>query len=386
MDNLVAACPSAEDTAAVQGQLENEPSAEKYARPEQYVIALMRFPRVSDRLKNWQYMKGFYGELSRFRACFAVNDKTLAFVLENRSFHALLRLLVTVGNFLNAGTARGRAVGLRLRALAKFSDTKDNSGHTLLFDVLRIARGLDSVAPDEAKAMAEYAAALRDDPVDVDLKFQDTENAIVPALRALGALVAKCRKTDYKEESDAFRAFQTQLSGIRGSVAQFSAGPGDKYPEVVQKFVESADFQVERLAEVGARVSERFAKIREVFGEPKAEPEELLNFFYQFSDSCLEQLAALEADDVRREREAQRARLAGVAGAVGSALSRAQSPAASPCTTSGKTAETGVIPAKQTGVQLVSQARKSRDIADSKDGVMDNLMSSFISHGNRRRR
>ena len=115
--------------------------------------------------------------------------------------------MVTVGNFLNAGTARGRAIGLRLKALAKFSDTKDNSGHPLLFDVLKIARGLDKVSPDEAKAMAEYTTALRDDPVDTELKYQENASAVVSALRAFGALAARCKKTDYREESDAFRAF-----------------------------------------------------------------------------------------------------------------------------------------------------------------------------------
>ena len=95
----------------------------------------------------------------------------LEFILENRSFHALLRLMVTVGNFLNAGSARGRAVGLRLKALAKFSDTKDNGGHPLLFDVLSIARGMDSISPEDARAMDEYVKALREDAVDTDLKF-----------------------------------------------------------------------------------------------------------------------------------------------------------------------------------------------------------------------
>ena len=175
------------------------------------------------------------------------------------------------------------------------------------------------------------------------------------------------------------------MKDIQESVGQFSAGPEDKYSEVIQKFADSADFQVGRLAGVSTRVSERFAKIKEMFGELKAEPEELLGIFYQFSDACLEQLAALEADDARREREAQRARLASAANEVGRAMSRAQSPA----TASAEGAESGEVGKsllKSTGVQPVSQVRKQRDIADSKDGVMDSLMSNFISHGNRRRR
>ena len=40
----------------------------------------------------------------------------------------------------------------------------------------------------------------------------------------------------------------------------------------------------------------------------------------------------------------------------------------------------------KSGVQPVRQVRKQHDIADSQNGVMDSLMSSFISHGNRRRR
>ena len=154
--------------------------------------------------------------------------------------------------------------------------------------MIRIARGLDDVPADQAKAMAEYAAALNEDPVDTDLQFQDVSGAVVPAIRFFAALTARCRKTDYKEESDAFWAFQGQLASIKGSIGTFSAGPDDKYSEVMSKFVETADFQIEHLAEVCTRVSERFAKVKEVFGELKAESEDLIKVFYDFSDACLD--------------------------------------------------------------------------------------------------
>ena len=70
VDNLVASCPGPEELSAVKNQLESESDVGKYAKPEQYVIALLKFPKIDQRLKNWQYMKGFYGELGRFRACF----------------------------------------------------------------------------------------------------------------------------------------------------------------------------------------------------------------------------------------------------------------------------------------------------------------------------
>ena len=53
VDNLVASCPTAEEISQMQGQLNNEPNVEKYAKPEQYVIKLIAIPKVNQRLRNW---------------------------------------------------------------------------------------------------------------------------------------------------------------------------------------------------------------------------------------------------------------------------------------------------------------------------------------------
>ena len=53
VDNLVATCPTQEEITAVQAAYEAEPTIERFAKPEQYVLKVGVFPKLHERLKNW---------------------------------------------------------------------------------------------------------------------------------------------------------------------------------------------------------------------------------------------------------------------------------------------------------------------------------------------
>ena len=61
------------------------------------------------------------------------------FVVNSGAILALFHLMLTVGNFLNAGSTRGSAMGIKLKTLHKFSDTRDNYGASLLQNIFKIA-------------------------------------------------------------------------------------------------------------------------------------------------------------------------------------------------------------------------------------------------------
>ena len=62
-------------------------------------------------------------------------------VRESRELHALLQIVLDVGNALNAGTAKGNAVGFRLSTLLKLAEVKaSDKKTTLLHFVVRVVR------------------------------------------------------------------------------------------------------------------------------------------------------------------------------------------------------------------------------------------------------
>ena len=53
-------------------------------------------------------------------------------VKKSKKFKTLLRIMLAVGNQINKGTRKGDAEGITLSSLMKMSQTKTNSGYTLL--------------------------------------------------------------------------------------------------------------------------------------------------------------------------------------------------------------------------------------------------------------
>ena len=86
VDTLVACCPTLEEIQSVQAACEGEADASKFGKSEEYVIKVMQFPKLQQRLLNWQFMKGFDYELTKQRPCFFVSNKYFDFILDNKKF------------------------------------------------------------------------------------------------------------------------------------------------------------------------------------------------------------------------------------------------------------------------------------------------------------
>ena len=84
----------------------------------------------------------------------------------------MLQLMITVGNFLNSGSARAGAYGIKLKSLTKYFDTKDNAGKPILTTIFQIAKDLDKTVDKSAQeAMQSYLSKLKEDAVETELQF-----------------------------------------------------------------------------------------------------------------------------------------------------------------------------------------------------------------------
>lgn len=91
---------------------------------------------------NWKYILEFGDNYAKLEDSLRQTLRFLDFLQNSVYFKQFLQILITVGNFLNAGTARGGAYGVKLQSLQKFSGTKDNKGNSLLYNIMVIASGV----------------------------------------------------------------------------------------------------------------------------------------------------------------------------------------------------------------------------------------------------
>lgn len=80
-----------------------------------------------------------------------VTEHLIDFLLNNKRFHRVLKIMLTVGNILNSGSARTGAYGIRLKTLQKFYDTKDNNGKPVMQSVYEILETCTDGDYDEEK-------------------------------------------------------------------------------------------------------------------------------------------------------------------------------------------------------------------------------------------
>lgn len=136
--------------------------------------------------------------------------------------------MVTIGNFINSGTNRANAFGIKLKSLVKFGDTKDNKGHSILYNVFQIAKQIQEQQPP-SEQYVKYLEKIKENPYDTDLEYQKDSIYLLQSLEELCAIVDCSKKTSFPDESDAFDKFNRQLSTIKQTVDDFNSGPTDQY-------------------------------------------------------------------------------------------------------------------------------------------------------------
>eukprot|EP00026_Physarum_polycephalum_P006630 Phypoly_transcript_06680.p1 GENE.Phypoly_transcript_06680~~Phypoly_transcript_06680.p1 ORF type:complete len:393 (+),score=90.91 Phypoly_transcript_06680:114-1181(+) len=129
---LLKCVPTPEEEALVRGYTGEAP----LAPVEQFLLQMMKIPRVGPRLECMQYRVGFESNLNELKEavdCVAIACQAL---MNDEAFRQLLVIVLKFGNFMNGGSARGGAVGFKINCLLNLSETKSTDNKTTLLHYL----------------------------------------------------------------------------------------------------------------------------------------------------------------------------------------------------------------------------------------------------------
>ncbi|GJS79790.1 formin-like protein 14 [Tanacetum coccineum] len=100
------------------------------------IMELMKVPRVESKLRVFAFTCTFASQVSDLRKKLSViNDNSIE-VKESEKLRQIMQTILTLGNALNQGTARGSAIGFKLDNLLKLSDTRARNNKMTLMHYL----------------------------------------------------------------------------------------------------------------------------------------------------------------------------------------------------------------------------------------------------------
>jgi formin 2 len=117
-------------------KLRAAPAAALTAPAERFMAAVSRAPRWAATLRVAAFAQGLDAGIASATASLATAQAFAVEVTSSASLPGVMRAILSVGNVMNAGTARGGAKGFRLASLEQLSRTRSAAGKTTLLHYL----------------------------------------------------------------------------------------------------------------------------------------------------------------------------------------------------------------------------------------------------------
>lgn len=271
---------------------------------EQYFREMICVPRLTTRLQaihaTWQF-DAYVGEQRKLmesvsNACRELHDC--------EPLKDIFRVVLSLGNALNDGTARGGAKGFRLNILLKLNQVKaaDNSLNLLNY-VAKVLRAKDPAILEFDKRLPSIESASR---VTTQM-LKAGESAVRKAANLICnelEVHAKLPEKEYPQPNP---------------VADSEEEPqkiSDRFQEVVKPFADRAKKASEQIAEGLESMTKRFEETASFYGEdpssPDCGPDAFFSIFYSFAkvlqsaDRDNERKRIAEERRIRREEETKK--------------------------------------------------------------------------------
>ncbi|EGC31621.1 hypothetical protein DICPUDRAFT_99159 [Dictyostelium purpureum] len=137
IDSLLGFLPSVEDIKQISQYIkDNNTDVCKLGPAEQFLLAINSVPQVRARLSIMKFKYTF--EIKKMDLYTNINNIKQATkeIKQSEKISKLLLVILTVGNFLNSGTARGNAFGFKLNTITKLADIKSTDNKISLVNYL----------------------------------------------------------------------------------------------------------------------------------------------------------------------------------------------------------------------------------------------------------
>ncbi|KAJ6703831.1 FORMIN-J [Salix viminalis] len=237
VENLIKFCPTKEEMETLRNYTGEK---EMLGKCERFFLELMKVPRVEAKLRVFAFRITFSSQVDDLRRNLnSINDATRE-VKESAKLRQIMQTILTLGNALNQGTARGSAVGFKLDSLLKLSDTRARNNKMTLMHYL-------------CKLLAEKMPELLD--FDKDLVH----------LEAASKIQLKTLAEEMQAVSKGLEKVEQELTTSVNDGA-ISAG----FQKVLNSFLDTAESEVRSLISLYSEVGRNADSLSQYFGEDPA--------------------------------------------------------------------------------------------------------------------
>ncbi|XP_022735918.1 LOW QUALITY PROTEIN: formin-like protein 14 [Durio zibethinus] len=284
VENLIKFCPTKEEMELLKNYTGDKAMLGKC---EQFFLELMKVPRVESKLRVFAFRITFSSQVDDLRSNLNTINNVTAEVKESMKLRQIMQTILTLGNALNQGTARGSAVGFKLDSLLKLSDTRARNNKMTLMHYL-------------CKLLSEKMPELLD--FDKDLIHLEAASKI--QLKALAEEMQAVSKGLEKVEQE------LTASDNDGDISM-------GFKKVSKNFLDTAEAEVRSLISLYSEVGRNADSLSQYFGEDPARcPFEqatqiLVIFVKMFNKSREENERLADAEKKKLEKEAMKERAAG---------------------------------------------------------------------------
>ncbi|KAJ0878564.1 putative formin, FH2 domain-containing protein [Helianthus annuus] len=263
---------------------------EMLGKCELFFMELMKVPRVESKLRVFAFTITFTSQVSDLRRNLsAINDATKE-VKESAKLRQIMQTILTLGNALNQGTARGSAIGFKLDSLLKLSDTRARNNKMTLMHYL-------------CKLLAEKMPELLD--FDKDLVHLEAASKLYTRRSTAIKEQLKTLAEEMQAVSKGLEKVEQELTASENDGA-ISAG----FQKALKGFLDTAEAEVRALISLYSEVGRNADSLSQYFGEdpvrcPFEQVTQILAVFAKmFKKARDENEQQAEAEKKRLEKEA----------------------------------------------------------------------------------
>lgn len=282
VENLIKFCPTKEEMDTLRAF---DGDRETLGKCEQFFLELMRVPRAESKLRVFSFKIQFVTQVHELRASLEIINAASKEVKESVKLRRIMQTILSLGNALNQGTARGSAVGFKLDSLLKLIDTRARNNKITLMHYL-------------CKVISEKLPDLLDFDKDVG------------HLEAASKIQLKSLAEEMQAVSKGLEKVEQELTASEND-GLVSEG----FRQVLKVFLNTAEADVKSLASLYAEVGRNADSLAHYFGEDPARcPFEqvisvLLNFVTMFKKALEENMKQIGLEKKKAEKEAEKERM-----------------------------------------------------------------------------
>ncbi|CAA7407299.1 unnamed protein product [Spirodela intermedia] len=276
VDNLIKFCPTNEEIELLKGFSGDK---ENLGKCEQFFLELMNVPRVESKLRVFSFKIQFRSQVADLSKSLNTVNSASNEIRNSTKLKRIMQTILSLGNALNQGTARGSAIGFRLDSLLKLSDTRARNNKMTLMHYL-------------CKVLADKLPELLD--------FNDD----LVSLEAASKVQLKTLAEEMQAVSKGLEKVEQELT------ASENDGPVSRlFSQNLKGFLVTAEAEVRTLTSLYSGVGRSADALALYFGEdPVRCPFEqvvstLLNFVKMFGRAHVENCKQLELERKKAQKE-----------------------------------------------------------------------------------